>query len=412
MEIINLAAILITVAALFSFINYRFIGLPTTIGIMLLGLVTSLLIVVSGELGFSWLYDKANNIINKIDFDDTLMHGMLSFLLFAGALHVNLKDLKQQKYIIFSLATVGIIGSTFIIGILTFYLSQWIGNPISFMYCLLFGAIISPTDPIAVLSILKKVGINKSLETKITGESLFNDGVGIVVFLVLLGIATNTTTPSFSSISLLFLQEAVGGIIFGLAIGFIGYQLLKNVDHYSVEVLITLAMVVGGYALATQLHLSGPIAMVVAGLMIGNHGRQQAMSESTVKHLDSFWELLDEILNAVLFLLIGLELLIIELNLNSLVISALVIPIVLLARFLCISGSITLLNQFRTFSPHVIKIMTWAGLRGGISVALALSIPAGDERSILLTMTYSVVLFSIIIQGLTIEKYIKKINSE
>jgi len=327
MDILNIAAILITVSAIFSYINHRFIKLPTTIGLMLIALVVSLLLIASKQLGIGNIEQYAENIVRQIDFNETLMHGMLSFLLFAGALHVNINDLAKHKWVIASLATVGMLMSTFIIGTATWYILSWIGLETPFIYCLLFGSLISPTDPIAVLGILKTAGAPKSLETQIAGESLFNDGVAVVVFIVLLGIATGGEEISVGHIALLFAEEAIGGVLFGLAIGALTYYMLKSIDDYTVEILLTLALVMGGYALATAIHVSGPIAVVVAGLMIGNHGRLFAMSDHTREHLDTFWELLDEILNAVLFVLIGLELLLISFANEYLTAALLLIPV-------------------------------------------------------------------------------------
>jgi CPA1 family monovalent cation:H+ antiporter len=336
---------------------------------------------------------------------------MLSFLLFAGALHVNLADLARQKYIIGTLATLGVIGSTFIVGFTSLWVLGWLGIELPFIYCLLFGALISPTDPIAVMGILKRAGVPESLETKITGESLFNDGVAVVVFLVILEIATGTQGITAASVAALFLKEVVGGLIFGLLIGAIAYWMLKSVENYQVEILITLALVTGGFALADVLHLSGPIAIVVAGLLIGNHGRMLAMSDEVRDHLDNFWELVDEILNAVLFVLIGLEVLILTFNRAYILAGIILIPLLLAVRFVCVGIPVVILKRFRTFSPHVIKILTWGGLRGGISVALALSLPAGENREAILAVTYAIVVFSIIVQGLTIGRLVKSKES-
>ena len=410
MAILNLAALLITLAAIFSFINYRFIRLPTTIGLMLIALVLSLLLVLAGKLGLAEFQLQAEKILSQIDFNTTLMHGMLSFLLFAGALHVDLNELKEQKWVIASLATIGILTSTFLIGTVSWYVLGWLDISLPFIYCLLFGALISPTDPIAVMGILKTTGAPKTLEIKIAGESLFNDGVAVVVFIVLLSIATNSGTESsigVGHIALLFVEEAIGGIVYGFVIGFVTYLMLKNVNNYQVEILLTLALVMGGYALATKLHVSGPLAMVVAGLMIGNHGRQFAMSDITREHLDTFWQLIDEILNAVLFVLLGLEVLVLTFTGNYLLAAALLVPIVLLVRFISVGVPVTLLRFKREFSPHVIKILTWGGLRGGISIALALSLPQGLERELILALTYVIVIFSIVGQGLTIGKLIR-----
>lgn len=406
MSLLNVTAILITLTALFSYINIRFLKLPAAIGIMLVALVISLLIVALGKMGLVSITDYAHNLLNNIDFNATLMQGMLSFLLFAGALHININDLAKQKWVIAGLATFGVILSTFLIGTLAWYLLNLLGIDLSLIYCLLFGALISPTDPIAVLGILKTAGAPKTLETKIAGESLFNDGIGVVVFIVLLGIATSGQEVQASHIALLFLEEAVGGIVYGLLIGYLAFLMLKSVDNYQVEILITLALVMGGYALASAIHTSGPIAVVVAGLLIGNQGRLLAMSDKTREHLDTFWVLVDEILNAVLFVLIGLEVLVLTFNAQYLVGALLLIPVTVIARFICVGTPISLFKLRRDFSPNAIKIMTWGGLRGGISVALALSLPPGTERDIILTITYVIVVFSISVQGLTIGKLI------
>ena len=407
MDLFNILAILITLAAVFSYINFRYIGLPVTIGVMVIALSMSLMLNLLGSFGLG-LKPQAELLLRNIDFDRALLHGMLSFLLFAGALHIDINDLIELKWSIGALATVGTLISTFLVGTLTWFVLGWFGIGLSYLYCLLFGALISPTDPIAVLSILKTAGAPKSLEMRITGESLFNDGVGIVVFLVILEMATGAHEVSAGHIGLLFVQEVIGGVLFGLGIGYLAYQMLKSVDNYQVELLITIALVAGGYALADALHLSGPIAIVVAGLLIGNHGRLFGMSEKTRAHLDVFWELVDEILNAVLFVLIGLEVLVLTFTKQYLLVSLLIIPLVLFARFVAIGIPVTLLRPFRAFSPGAVRIMTWGGLRGGISVALALSLPPGRERDVILAITYAVVVFSIVVQGLTLGRMVKR----
>ena len=409
MGLFEIIAILLTLSAVFSFINYRFLKLPNTIGLMLIGLLFSLLLI-----SVSWFYPASKHwaveMLIQIDFDETLLHGMLSFLLFAGALHVNINDLRDQYRIILGLATAGVVLSTFIVGILSWGMLNLLGFNISFIYCLLFGVLISPTDPIAVLGILKKAGAPKSLETKIVGESLFNDGVGVVIFLILLEIVISGHEMSAARVVMLFVQEAIGGGLLGLGTGMLAYWMLKQVDNYQVEILITLGLATGGYALAEALHLSAPIAIVVAGLFIGNHGRNFAMSEDTRQNLDTFWELADEVLNAVLFLLIGLEVMVLSYNWKSFTGALLAIIIVLSARLLSVSVPIQLLKRFRSFSPHVVKILTWGGLRGGISIALALSLPAGSERDVLLAITYGVVVFSILVQGLSIGSFLKMLQ--
>ena len=402
MSLFEIAAILITLAALFSYFNERYVGMPTTIGLMFISLVISLGLIAMANIGLD-VESRAESVLREIDFSELLLHGMLAFLLFAGALHVNLGDLLQQKWIISSLATAGVLISTLIVAFLTWILLRSLGLELPFIYCLLFGALISPTDPIAVLGILKNANAPKTLETKITGESLFNDGVGVVIFIVLLEIVRGGHDLDPAHVLLFFLQEAVGGAVFGLATGFLVYWMLKSLDNYPVEILLTMALVTGTYALAETLHLSAPIAVVVAGLLIGNQGRALAMSEKTCEHLDSFWELVDEILNAVLFVLIGLEILVLQFNVSYLLAGLAAIPIVLAARWVSVGIPITLLKLRRDFSPNVVKIMTWGGLRGGISVALALSLPSGAERDVILAVTYTVVVFSILVQGLTIK---------
>ncbi len=403
MQLFDISAALLALAALFSWVNARFIHLPTTIGVMLIALVFSLLLISLSFFGVdAQVY--ASKLLAGIDFNITLMYGMLSFLLFAGALHININDLRQQAWVVLTLATLGVIISTFIVAVASWLLLNGLGFSISFIYCLLFGALISPTDPIAVMAMLKSVGTPKSLETKIAGESLFNDGVAVVVFIIILRLATGGETVQVSSVVGLFLVEAIGGGVLGFVAGYGVYRMLRTINNYQVEVLLTLGLVMGTYSLAHALHVSGPIAIVVAGLLIGNHGRTLAMSDKTREHLDTFWELMDEILNAVLFVLIGLEILVLTFNGQYWLAGLLTIPIVLIARFVSVAIPITLMKWRRKFTPGVIKILTWAGLRGGISVALALSIPASPERTLILALTYTVVLFSIIVQGLTIKR--------
>lgn len=411
MSLFQLISIIITLSALLSFANHKWIKLPTTIGLMILSLGLSFILILLNLLGLDIFHHFVAQTLHQIQFSDTLLHGMISFLLFAGSLFVNLNDLANQKGVITILATIGLLLSTLVVGVLSFFLLPLLGIELPLIYCLLFGALISPTDPISVLGILRKIKAPKSLETKITGESLFNDGVGVVVFLVLLSIATSDSQLHLSSVLKLFGLEALGGIAYGLLLGVVGFKMLKEIDSYQVEILITLALVTGGFALGEILHVSAPIAIVVAGLLIGNHGRKLAMSDKTREHLDHFWELVDEILNASLIVVIGLEILLIRITPLLVVASLMIIIVVLLSRFISVSLPITLLKWKRTFSPKVIRILTWGGLRGGISVALALSLPESAERSIILTLTYAVVIFSIIVQGLTIKHFFPKAAS-
>lgn len=418
MELFDIIAVLITLAALFSYVNERWCKLPPTIGLMLIALLFSLMLIVAG-LFVPAVTHKAESIIGAIDFNETLMHGMLGFLLFAGALHVNLNDLARQKWLIAGLASAGVVVSTVVVALLAWCVFWLLGLEVRIIYCLLFGALISPTDPIAVMAILKQAGAPKELEIKIAGESLFNDGVGVVIFLGIWEIATGEHGFDIGHLAALFVQEAVGGAVLGMILGYVGYQMLRGVENYSVEILISLAVAAGGYALAGSLHMSGPIAMVVAGLFIGNHGRTFALTPQSCERLDHFWELIDEILNAVLFVLIGLEVIILTFTGQFFLAGLLMIPAVLLARWLSVGVPIGFLRRWQRLHPHAQRILTWGGLRGGISVALALSIPtvAQDgspipERDILLAITYIVVVFSITVQGLTIGRVVKHALAE
>lgn len=412
MDLLSISSILLTVSAIFAYINYRYIKLPTTIGIMVVSLVFSVFLVVLSKFGFESGIDAAQSLVRQVDFNQALMNGMLAFLLFAGAMHVDLSALLDNKWVVGLLASVGVIASTFMVGIASYFVLGLLGFELPFIYCLLFGALISPTDPVAVMGVLKRAGANKSLETKIAGESLFNDGVAVVVFLVIFGIAINGDPISAGHIGKLFAQEALGGAVFGFVIGWIALYMLKRVDDYQVEVLITLALVAGGATAAAKLHTSAPIAVVVAGLMIGNQGRRDAMSRTTREHLDTFWELVDEILNAVLFLLIGLEIMLTTFGGKQLTAGLIMAVLVLGARFIAVSAPVTLLRMKKEFHPHVIKILTWGGLRGGISVALALSIPEGPERDIIVAVTYIIVVLSILLQGLTVHKLVAYASRE
>ena len=407
MDILTIISVLISLSAIFSFINYRYFRLPRAVGLMLFALVLSIALIVIGRTGWD-IRDQARMVIQRIDFNRFLLQGMLGFLLFAGALHVEANELLLHKWIIFSLATAGTIISTVLVGILTWQVFRLIGPAMPLIYCLLFGALISPTDPVAVLGILKELKVPKSIETQMAGEALFNDGVGVVLFIVLTRIAAGGAGTSFGPSALLFVKEAFGGILIGLAIGWIAYQMLKRVDNYQVEVLITLGLVMGGYDLAHALNTSGPLAIVAAGLLIGNHGRSFAMSETTRKNLDMFWELVDEILNALLFILIGMEVLVLEINFHHFVAGLVIIPLVLLVRLVSVGIPFGLLGQQLPFRKNAVKILTWGGLRGGIAVALALSIPQGPYRGVIVFITYMVVVFSIVVQGLTIKKMLNR----
>ncbi|NOY15950.1 MAG: sodium:proton antiporter [Gammaproteobacteria bacterium] len=409
MDLLQITAVLITLTAVFSFLNHVYLKLPATIGVMAISMALSLMLLILGSMGFPLLLEHEKTLLAGIDFSATLLHGMLSFLLFAGALHVDLNRLSEMKWIVASLATIGVLLSTLIVASLVWSVALLLDLPLSFIHSLLFGALISPTDPVAVISTLKTLGVPASLETKIAGESLFNDGVGVVLFLVIFNIAYSSEPMQVAEVAELFITETFGGALFGLLAGYITYRMLRRVDNYQVEIILSLALVMGGYAFAEAWHLSAPIAIVVAGLLIGNHGRQFAMSKTTREHLDTFWELVDEILNAVLFVLLGLEvLLIIPLSANAFLLAIIAIPVVLLSRLISVSIPVSILRSKYQFSPGVIRILTWGGLRGGISVALVLSLPADEVRLYLLPMTYAVVVFAMLVQGLTLGRVVRK----
>jgi CPA1 family monovalent cation:H+ antiporter len=405
---LDVAALLVTLTALLAWVNHRFVRLPAAIGVMGIALLLSLGIIALGHLGLHSLTRPAERLVASVDFTTVLMQGMLSLLLFAGSLHVDLSDLASRRLAIGVLSTVGVVLSTVLVGLAASGILALFGIPARLVDCLVFGALISPTDPIAVMGILRTAGAPRGLAIKIAGESLFNDGVGVVLFAVLLTLAQGARPVSAGGIALLFVEEAAGGIVAGLVLGYVAYRLLRSIDHYQVEVLISLALVLGGSALASRLHVSGPLAMVVAGLFIGNHGRLFAMSETTRRHLDTFWELIDEILNAVLFVLLGLEVLALSFRGERLLASLLMIPAVLLARFVAVGAPLSVLRLFSDVSPHAVKILTWAGVRGGISVALALSLPPGPVRETFVPMTYVIVAFSILVQGLTLGRLVRR----
>ncbi len=412
LSLFNIAAITISLAACFGYINHRWLRMPISIGLVIIALIASFIVmlvdIVLPELG---IQNAVRLSLAQIDFHETLMKGMLSFLLFAGALHVDIEDLLHRKYAITLMATFGVLISTFLIGFSMFYLTGLINLEIPLIYCLIFGSLIAPTDPVAVLGILKTVKVPSSLKAKIAGESLFNDGVGVVVFTILVAIATQSPSDDAIGayeITRLFLLEAGGGAVLGLATGYIAYLALKSIDEYTIEVLITLALVMMSYSLAYALHFSGPIAVVIAGLLIGNRGMRFAMSDSTRDHVHKFWTLLDEILNAALFLIIGFEILAITETATNLAATLLMIPVVLLARFIAVGLPISLLSLKAKYTPGAVAVLTWGGLRGGISVALVLSLPNIPEKESLLAITYGVVIFSIIIQGLTVKKVVER----
>lgn len=410
MQAYDLISIIIVLTAIFSYINFRFIKLPATIGIMLLSLVASLSVIAIGNT-YPQIFAKTIDFVGSVNFDKALMNVMLSFLLFAGAIHIDFNQLKEHKASIITFSTIGVMISTFTVAALLYLATSLLNIPIDFIYCLLFGALISPTDPIAVLGILKQAKIPPSLEIKISGESLFNDGVAVVLFLTIIEIVrVGVENVSAADIVWLFVKEAGGGVLLGWLLGYIGFLTLRSVDRYILEVAVTIAIVMGGYSLADHLHVSGPLAMVVAGIITGNKSREEGMSDITRDYIDKFWEMIDEFLNGILFLLIGFEMLVIHYSPLIFWLGCISIVVVLFARLISVGLPILVLRYRNTFEKHAITILTWGGLRGGISVALALSLPKNDVNEVFVSITYTVVLFSIIVQGLTIGRVAKKLT--
>jgi len=406
-SVFHAMGLIVTLVALFGYVNHRFIGLPDTVGITAIGLVAALGVTAYGSYDPA-VVEWAQHTVEHLDFSEIVFHGMLGMLLFAGSLHINLGEIDQEKWTILLLATIGVLLSTWIVGTAFYGAAHLLGLEMPFIYALLFGSLISPTDPISVLGILRRVGVSKSLETKIAGESLFNDGTGVVLFLTLSGIAFGGHETSVPQVLLLLGTEIIGGVVVGLALGFAGFFLLRGIDSYAVEIMITLAMATAGYGFAEYLHTSAPIAVVVMGLLIGNHGKRLAMSERTREHLSSFWDLADELLNLLLFGLIGIEIVAIAAPFTHLAPALVAIPIVLVARLAGVGLPVLALRHFRAFTPNTVKIMTWGGLRGGISLALALSLPQFAGREAIVTATYAVVIFSILVQSLTIERLVRR----
>ncbi len=409
MSILQIASLLIVLAGAFGAINYLFLRLPSAIGILVVALVASFAIIATDAI-FPTLTveEQIRAQVLEVEFSEALLEGMLGLLLFAGALHVKLSDLRKAWLVIFLMATIGVGVSTAIVG---FGFSWITGMPL--MIALVFGALISPTDPVAVLGVLREADLPKSLETKIAGESLFNDGVGYVVFLVLVGLAFpsgDNHGAGLTGAALLFMQETLGGAILGLVLGWLTFRVMRLIDDYSLEVLITLGLAFGGYELAVWLHVSAPIMAVCAGLLIGDIGAKHGMSEETRQYVEAFWKLVDEILNAVLFLMIGFEVFAVAFEIDFLISGFMAIGLALLARLAAVSIPVLVLKPFRTFSRGVIPIMTWGGLKGGISVALALSLPDGEWKPLILTVTYIVVIFSIIVQGLTVTRLAERVG--
>ena len=402
------AAILIVLAAILGYLNHRVLRLPSTIGLTVMGAVASLIVVgLDRILPSSSVAHDVAGFIAGIDFHATLMDGMLSFLLFAGALHVDWSEMRKGRWPILLLSTLGVLLSTAIVGGGFLLLTRAVGLEVPFVWCLVFGALISPTDPVSVLQVLKRTTVPSTLQATVAGESLFNDGVGVVVFTILLGSALGSEGFSIGHASHLFLLEAGGGVALGLAIGWVGFRMMRSIDEYNVEVMISLAVVMGGYALARQLHVSGPVAMAVAGLLIGNHGVALAMSDQTRDYLLKFWSLVDDILNSVLFLLIGLEVVTIPADPRLFVVGAGAIVLALAARAISVVAPLAALRPFVHLGPLAPVTLIWGGLRGGISVALALGLPEGPARSTALAATYVIVLFSVIVQGGTVERVVR-----
>lgn len=405
------AAILIVIAAVLGYLNHRYLRLATSVGLTIMGAVASLMVVgIDRLLPASDLAEQVTAFLAGIDFHATLMEGMLSFLLFAGALHVDWTEMRRGRWPILVLSTIGVLLSTLIVGGGFFALTQALGLSVPPIWCFVFGALISPTDPVAVMGVLKRAAVPPTLQATVAGESLFNDGVGVVVFSILLAAAIGAEPFSVGHAAEAFLIEAGGGIALGLAIGWVGFRAMRSIDEYNVELLITLAIVMGGYSFAQWLHVSGPVAMAVAGLLIGNAGVALAMSGTTRDHVLKFWALIDELLNAILFLLIGLEVIVISPDPRLLVAGAVAIPLVLAARAFAVGAPLFAMRPINAMSRLTLPTLVWGGLRGGISIALALSLPEGPARTIILAATYVIVLFSVIVQGGTIDRVVRRLS--
>jgi CPA1 family monovalent cation:H+ antiporter len=409
MSAFEVLAALLSLAALFAYANHRWLRQPASIALMAMTLVLSLALLAASRAG--WLrVEPIVAILDRVNFNQTLLHGMLGALLFAGALHIRLSDLREHRLAVSMLALVGTLLSTFVVAGLTYLVLPRLGLRLGFGSCLLFGAVISPTDPIAVMGILKHARVPRSMEIQISGESLFNDGIGVVIFLTVLDVVTSGDAEA-NDVLLLFARETLGGALFGLLTGYLTFRLLRSIDHYQTELLLTLALVLGGYAAAERLHVSAPISAVVAGLVIGNQGRAEGMSDVTRDHLDKFWSLVDEILNSILFVLMGFEVIRLTLTKQTVLAGIVAIPVVLVARFVSVALPIATIARLSTFPPGTTRVLSWGGLRGGISVALALSLPAIAPKGLIVAMTYLVVAFSILVQGLTLGKVARRFGS-
>ena len=409
MHLFHLFSMVIVLSAAFAYINFRVLKMPNSIGLMLMSLLFSAAVLAIGNFYPSVTETVADGFLD-FNFSELLLEIMLSFMLFAGAIHIKYEDLASEKVSILLFSTVSVLMSTFIVGFSAYYLLGAFGVEVQLLHALLFGALISPTDPIAVLSILKRAGVSKSLETKIAGESLFNDGVAVVVFLTLLKLAQPGADVDATSIAMLFGQEAFGGILLGAGLGWVGYRLFASIDNYQVEVMITLAIVMGGYTLAHFVHVSGPLAMVVAGIITGNHSKSFGMSEETATYIDKFWELIDEVLNAILFVLIGLELLLVSTDSTIIKVAVLLLIISLCSRYFSLLVPSLLIRWKEKITQRTLVLLTWGGLRGGISIALALSIQPEMNKNIWVSITYVIVCFSILVQGLTVGRLAKRLK--
>jgi CPA1 family monovalent cation:H+ antiporter len=407
MDFYTIASIVLTLAVIIGYINHRFVGLQATIAITIGALIISFGLIIIGEFGLTGIEHDVEVMLRQIPFRDLLINGMLSFLLFAGSLRIDIAHLKDQKWEIAVLALIGTIVSTLLVAILIYYILPLFGISLSFIYCLLFGALISPTDPIAVIATFKELGAPKELSVIVEGESLFNDGVAIVIFLTIYQLAFNGHQITWQATSLLFLRQAIGGVVYGGIIGLLAFKLMKPIDDRKIEILITLLIVTAAYTLARYLNISGPLAMVVAGIFIGNRGKEFTMPKESVENLENFWELIEEIINTILFLLIGLELLVIYIDRNIVIAALLSIPLVLLIRSVIVAVPMNIFKIWRRYPRGTVRILIWGGLRGGLALALALSLPSGSQRNLILGMTFAVIAFALIIQGITVRQLVK-----
>ncbi|MEM9242812.1 MAG: sodium:proton antiporter [Pseudomonadota bacterium] len=401
-------SLVITLAILLSYLNYRFVKLPSSIAVMSASLLISIVVIVLNWFGISFAKYDLISVVNNLHFRDMLMHFMLGFLLFAGVLSIDMSHLTRKRVEIGVLAIFGTIISAFLIGSIIYFVLLKLGFNLTYPQALIYGALISPTDPIAVLAVFKGIKSLESLSTTLAAESLYNDGIGVVLFLTIYMLAFSSTPPTIGGTVLLFLRQSVGGLVYGLVLGFVVVKLMKTVSDHKITTMLTIGLVFGGYASANFFGFSGLLTMVTGGIMVNNYQRQKTMSVHARQYLNEFWETIDELLNAILFLMIGFEITIIHLSGKLFIATIIAILVVLICRFIAVVLPMSIIGIWKKQMRFTMSILTWGGLRGGLAVALVLSLPSGDVRDVLLPLTYGVVVFSVLVQGLTVKSLINR----